>query len=71
MTTIPQDARPQRLAAGAARPESAASDPARELRAWLAAVEHLHSRGLPAAVPEFAGAWLRRRGITVDWTTAA
>jgi hypothetical protein len=69
--TIQQGARPQRPAGGAARPEAAASDPARELRAWLAAVEHLHSRGLPAAVPEFAGAWLAKQGTPADWTWAA
>jgi hypothetical protein len=69
--TIPQAARPQRLAAGAARPETATPDPARELRAWRTAVEHLHSRGLPAAVPEFVGAWLERRGAPADWTWAA
>lgn len=69
--TIPQDAGPIRLAAGAAQPEAAASDPARELRAWLAAVERLHSRGLPAAVPEFVGAWLASRGAPADWTVAA
>lgn len=69
--TIPQGTRPQRLPAGAARPEAVKSDPARELRAWLAAVEHLHRRGLPAAVPEFTGAWLARRGTRADWTTVA
>ncbi len=45
--------------------------PERELAAWAAAVEHLHSRGLPAAVPEFPAAWLRRRGIRPDWTIAS
>jgi hypothetical protein len=69
--TIPRDARPQRLAAGAAQPEVAASDPARELWAWRAAVEHLHGRGLPAAAPEFVGAWLARQGTPADWTWAA
>jgi hypothetical protein len=46
------------------------ANPARELEAWAAAVEHLHDAGLPAAVPEFAAAWLRRRrGIRADWAT--
>ena len=45
--------------------------PERQLEAWAAAVEHLHSRGLPAAVPEFPAAWLRRRGIRPDWTIAS
>lgn len=45
--------------------------PGRELAAWGDAVEHLHAAGLPAAVPEFAAAWLRRRGIRADWETAA
>jgi hypothetical protein len=40
-----------------------------ELEAWASAVDHLHALGLPAAVPEFAAAWLRRRGIHPDWTT--
>lgn len=69
--TLPQHAGTQRPAAAAARPEAAASDPARELRAWRLAVEHLHARDLPAAVPEFAGAWLRRQGVAADWTWAA
>ena len=46
-------------------------DPARDLRAWGAAVEHLHRRGLPAAVPPLAAAWLRRRGTRPDWEAAA
>lgn len=45
--------------------------PERELAAWGAAVTHLHGRGLPAPVPGFAAAWLRRRGIRPDWETAA
>ena len=48
-----------------------AVDPAAELRAWAAAVQHLHASGLPAAAPAFVSAWLRRRGIYPDWTTAA
>jgi hypothetical protein len=44
---------------------------AAELRSWGSAVIHLHSLGLPAAVPEFPAAWLRRRGIRADWVTAA
>jgi hypothetical protein len=76
-STIQPDARLRRPAPPASPdlpvlgPEATASDPARELRAWLAAVEHLHSRGLPAATPEFVAAWLSRRGITADWTWAA
>ena len=46
-------------------------DPAADLDAWQAAVIHLHAAGLPAAVPEFPAAWLRRRGICADWTVAA
>jgi hypothetical protein len=42
-----------------------------ELAAWGAAVEHLHAAGLPAAVPEFPAAWLRRRGVAADWVAAA
>jgi uncharacterized protein (DUF849 family) len=42
-----------------------------ELAAWGAAVVHLHALGLPAAVPEFPAAWLRRRGVRADWTAAA
>ena len=38
-----------------------------ELTAWAAAVAHLHALGLPAAVPEFPFAWLRRRGVHPDW----
>ena len=45
--------------------------PERELAAWAATVTHLHALGLPAPVPEFAAAWLRRRGIRPDWTAAA
>jgi hypothetical protein len=48
-----------------------AVDAAAELRSWGNAVIHLHSLGLPAAVPEFPAAWLRRRGIRADWVTAA
>jgi hypothetical protein len=47
------------------------ANPAGELAAWGAAVEHLHAAGLPAAVPELAAAWLRRRGVRADWTVAA
>lgn len=46
-------------------------DASGDLGAWLAAVEHLHDAGLPAAVPEFPAAWLRRRGVCADWTVAA
>jgi hypothetical protein len=42
-----------------------------DLRAWGAAVAHLHGLGLPAAVPEFPAAWLARRGLRADWTVAA
>jgi hypothetical protein len=45
--------------------------PERQLAAWAAAVEHLHALCLPAAVPEFAAAWLRRRGVLPDWTIAS
>ena len=44
---------------------------AAELRSWGSVVTHLHSFGLPAAVPEFPAAWLRRRGIRADWVSAA
>jgi hypothetical protein len=47
------------------------SDGAGELRAWGAAVAHLHAAGLPAAVPSFPAAWLARRGVHPDWVTAA
>jgi hypothetical protein len=47
------------------------SAPERDLLAWKAAVEHLHAAGLPAAVPEFPAAWLRRCGIRPDWEAAA
>lgn len=47
------------------------TDPAAELEAWHAAVEHLHELGLPAAVPPFPAAWLRRRGVQPDWEAAA
>ena len=40
-----------------------AGDVAAELAAWGSAVLHLHSLGLPAAVPEFPAAWLRARGF--------
>lgn len=53
----------------AALPRSA--NPARELLAWRSAVEHLHKRGLPAAVPPFPAAWLRRRGTRPDWVAAS
>jgi hypothetical protein len=46
-------------------------DAAAELAAWGAAVVHLHAAGLPAAVPAFPAAWLRRRGVRADWVTAA
>lgn len=50
-------------------PERSA-DAARELEAWATTVEHLHGLGLPAAVPPFAAAWLRRhRSIRADWIT--
>jgi hypothetical protein len=42
-----------------------------ELAAWGAAVQHLHAAGLPAAVPAFPAAWLRRRGVRPDWVAAA
>ncbi len=42
-----------------------------DLEAWAAAVLHLHAAGLPAAVPEFAAAWLARRGVYADWRCAA
>jgi hypothetical protein len=47
------------------------TDAARELDAWAAAVVHLHRAGLPAAVPPFAAAWLRRRGVAAHWVSAA
>ena len=47
------------------------ADAAAELEAWGAAVIHLHRAGLPAAVPPFAAAWLRRRGVAADWVSAA
>jgi hypothetical protein len=47
------------------------ADAEAKLRAWGSAVIHLHSLGLPAAVPEFPAAWLRRRDIRADWVTAA
>ncbi len=47
------------------------ANPERELTAWALAVEHLHECGLPAAVPPFPAAWLRRRGIRPDWEAAA
>jgi hypothetical protein len=46
-------------------------DPERQLAAWASAVTHLHALGLPAPAPEFAAAWLRRRGIRPDWTIAS
>jgi hypothetical protein len=48
-----------------------ATDAAGELAAWGAAEEHLHAAGLPAAVPPFPAAWLRRRGVRPDWVAAA
>jgi hypothetical protein len=68
--TIPQQARPPREPRGVTR-RDCAPDAARELAGWLLAVEHLHERGLPAAVPEFAATWLRRQGIRADWTYEA
>lgn len=55
------------------RPSSSGrqTDPACELDAWELAVLHLHACGLPAAVPELVARQLRRRGVVVDWTTAA
>jgi hypothetical protein len=47
------------------------ANPARELTAWALAVEHLHECGLPAAVPPFPAAWLRRRGVRPDWVAAS
>ena len=47
-----------------------ASDAARELAAWGAAVAHLHVAGLPAAVPAFPAAWLAHRGVRPDWVAA-
>jgi len=47
------------------------ADVSAELRSWGSVVTHLHSFGLPAAVPEFPAAWLRRRGIRADWVSAA
>lgn len=44
---------------------------AHDLAAWAAAVAHLHRLGLPAAAPPFPAAWLRRRGVVVDWVSAA
>lgn len=38
-----------------------------DLDAWCAAVEYLHSHGLPAAVPELIAARLRRQDIRADW----
>lgn len=55
----------------AAGDEDRRPDPAADLDAWAAAVEHLHALGLPAAVPELAARQLRRRGIYADWSTAA
>jgi hypothetical protein len=46
-------------------------DPRSDLLAWGAAVAHLHGLGLPAPVPEFPAAWLRRQGVRADWTVAA
>lgn len=53
--------------AGDVSHRSAGTGAAGDLDAWAAAVEHLHFLGLPAAVPEFAGAWLRRRAVRADW----
>ena len=44
-------------------------DPASELAAWRATVEHLHAAGLPAPAPEFVTAWLRRHGVYADWVS--
>jgi hypothetical protein len=52
-------------------PQARQPDPGSDLDAWAAAVIHLHAQGLPAAVPEFPAAWLRRRGIYADWQVAA
>lgn len=65
---LPRPPDPEHLSAGPVRQRSMAAG---QLEGWLAAVEHLHAHGLPAAVPEFAAAWLRRRGIRPDWETAA
>ena len=46
-------------------------DSAGDLAAWGAAVAYLHAAGLPAAVPAFPAAWLRRRGVRPDWVAAA
>jgi hypothetical protein len=48
-----------------------AGDVAAQLTAWGSAVLHLHSLGLPAAVPEFPAAWLQTCGVRPDWVTAA
>jgi hypothetical protein len=50
---------------------AAVDDVAGDLTAWGSTVLHLHSLGLPAAVPEFPAAWLRRHGVFADWVTAA
>ena len=55
----------------AARRMSQNATASRQLEGWLAAVVHLHEAGLPAAVPELAAAWCRRRGVRPDWETAA
>jgi hypothetical protein len=62
--------------ATAKRPNAAptvtpASDAARDLAVWGAAVAHPHACGLPAAVPEFAAVWPGRRGVRLDWRCAA
>lgn len=71
----------EKAPASASRPEAPGTRPAcilartpdaaGDLRAWLAAVEHLHAAGLPAAVPPFPAAWLRRRGVRADWTVSS
>jgi len=56
---------------GAGDDDAQRQDPAAGLDAWAAAVEHLHARVLPAAVPELPAQQLRRRGIYADWSVAA
>jgi hypothetical protein len=57
--------------AAADRASAGAKSPERELLAWAMAVKHLHAAGMPAPVPPFPAAWLRRRGIRPDWVTAS
>ena len=63
---------PARAARDAKAPATAldVSRVAVELAAWGAAVQHLHAAGLPAAVPAFPAAWLRRHGVAADWVAA-